>query len=276
MYRNCTNLYINMRTILLTILSLLVSTGLFAKLSIEGSYQGKNIYVQNPSSEDGFGFCVTKVTVNNNILPGDLGRSAFEIDFSVFNLNIGDKVFIVIEHEGGCTPKILNPEVLLPRSTFEVTEFTVDNTGLVKWTTTNEQGKLPFVIEQYRWDKWVPAGEVDGTGTKGPNTYEFKTIPHSGKNTVRVVQNDYSGTKRRSPEESFISDIPEVKMYPTKVKRDIYFTANDEPTETRYEIYDAYGNIVKKGYASTVNCSNLRKGAYYINFDNKNEKFIKN
>lgn len=265
-----------MRIILLIILSLFVTTDLFGKLSIEGSYQGKNIYVQNPVSEDGFGFCVTRVTVNNNVLPGDIGRSAFEIDFSVFNLKAGDKVFIVIEHEGGCTPKILNPEVLLPRSTFEVTEFIVEKDGMVKWTTTNEQGKLPFVIEQYRWDKWVPAGEVDGTGTAGPNTYEFKTIPHSGKNRLRVVQSDYSGAKRSSPEKGFVSNLTEVKMYPTKVKRDIYFTANDEPVDTKYEIYDAYGNIVKKGYSSTVNCSNLRKGAYYINFDNKNEKFIKN
>ena len=36
-----------------------------------------------------------------------------------------------------------------------------------------------------------------------------------------------------------------------------------------------HGNIVKKGFGSTVNCSNLVKGAYYINFDNKTEKFFK-
>jgi hypothetical protein len=46
--------------------------------------------------------------------------------------------------------------------------------------------------------------------------------------------------------------------------------------ETRYEIYDAYGNIVKKGVGSSVNCENLLRGVYYINFDNVNEKFIKN
>jgi hypothetical protein len=40
--------------------------------------------------------------------------------------------------------------------------------------------------------------------------------------------------------------------------------------------YDAYGNIVKKGVGSSVNCSNLLRGVYYINFDNVNEKFIKN
>ncbi|MOA58722.1 hypothetical protein D3C78_1831680 [compost metagenome] len=60
-----------------------------------------------------------------------------------------------------------------------------------------------------------------------------------------------------------------------KVKDQINFTAAGKPIETKYEIYDAYGNIVKKGIGSSVPCSNLLKGAYYINFDNKTEKFFK-
>ena len=62
---------------------------------------------------------------------------------------------------------------------------------------------------------------------------------------------------------------------PVKVKDQINFTASGKPIETKYEIYDAYGNIVKKGIGSSVPCSNLLKGAYYINFDNKTEKFFK-
>ncbi|PKR80193.1 hypothetical protein CW751_11055 [Brumimicrobium salinarum] len=264
-----------MRALLISIVTLFAVFHAKADLSIEGSYQGKNLYVQNPASEDGFGFCVTKVTVNNNIMPGGVGRSAFEIDFSLFNVDIGEEVFIVIEHGNGCVPKILNPEVLLPRSTFEVTSMTVDKDGSIEWVTTGEQGELPYVVEQYRWSKWVSAGEVDGTGEEGPNTYSYKITPHHGENKVRVVQKDHSGTKRKSPEKTFESTVPAVEMSPTKVKSVIKFTANGEPSETKYEIYDAYGNIVKKGYSDKVNCENLRKGAYYINFDNKNEKFIK-
>ncbi len=265
-----------MRILFISIVALFVSYNSYADLSIEGSYQGKNLYVQNPPSDDGFGFCVTKVMVNNNIMPGGVGRSAFEIDFSLFNVKVGDHVFIVIEHGDGCTPKILNPEVLLPKSTFEVTDMTVDKEGNIKWTTKGEQGKLPYVIEQYRWNKWVSAGEVEGTGEAGPNEYEFQVTPYSGENRIRVVQKDHSGKKRKSPEKTFVSDLPEVTMTPTKVKSDIKFTTTEgEPTKTKYEIYDAYGNIVKKGYADKVDCQNLRKGAYYINYDNKNEKFIK-
>src|SRR5690554_3012561 len=132
-----------MRALLFSIATLLTVFNSNADLSIEGSYQGKNLYVQNPASEDGFGFCVTKVTINNNIMPGGVGRSAFEIDFSLFNINVGDDVFIVIEHGDGCTPKILNPEVLLPRSTFEVAAMTVVKIGNLNWKLIESKGKLP-------------------------------------------------------------------------------------------------------------------------------------
>lgn len=260
--------------ILLTLLLLFFSDAAFSALSIEGTYQGKNLYVQNPIDDEGFGYCATKVTVNGDIMPGGTGSGAFEIDFGIFNIALGEPVFIVIEHHDGCKPKILNPEVLLPRSTFNVSSINVSEDKL-KWETTNENGKLPYIVEQYRWNKWVAVGEVDGIGTSGNNKYEFKVTPHSGENVFRVVQIDHSGEKRVSNQVKFSSKIATVVKSPAIVKDDIQFTSNGTPVETRYEIYDAYGNIVKKGVGSSVNCSNLLKGVYYINFDNINEKFVK-
>ncbi len=260
----------------LLFLSFLSTFAFGENLSIEGTYQGKNLYVQNPMDDDGFGYCATKVTVNGDVMPGGTNMGAFEIDFANFNIAIGEPVFIVIEHHEGCKPKILNPEVLLPRSTFVVTAINVTTTGKLTWTTTGEQGKLPYVVEQYRWNKWVTIGEVQGKGVSGTNSYEFSVTPHSGENTVRVVQVDHSGQKRTSKEVKFTSTVAVVTKSPAKVKDIINFSANGAPVETRYEIYDAYGNIVKKGVGSSVNCQNLLSGAYYINFDNVNEKFIKN
>lgn len=265
-----------MKKIVSVLIFILSATLGYSSLSIEGTYQGKNLYVQNPMDDEGFGYCATKVTVNGDIMPGGTNMGAFEIDFSNFNIAIGEPVFIVIEHHDGCKPKILNPEVLLPRSTFKVVNINVTPSGKLTWQTTEEQGKLPYVIEQYRWNKWVTVGEVQGKGTPGTNSYEFQVTPHSGENTVRVVQVDHSGTKRTSKEVKFTSTIPPVMKSPAKVKDIIYFTANGQAVETRYEIYDAYGNIVKKGVGSSVNCENLLRGVYYINFDNLNEKFIKN
>jgi hypothetical protein len=247
-----------------------------ADLSIEGHYQGKNLFVQNPEDEDGFGFCVTKATVNGDPIVDGLQSSAFEIDFTTFGLKIGDPVFVVLEHGLGCKPKVLNQEVLLPKSTFEIQEITCTPDGQLTWTTTGESGKLPYVVEQFRWNKWVVVGEVDGTGDATTNEYTFNVSPHSGENKVRVVQTDHTGKKRPSQAVTFTNtSIAEPELSPKKVRNSIKFTSGNAPIETKYEIYDAYGNIVKKGVGSEVDCSNLKKGAYYINYDNKNEKFIK-
>ena len=196
-----------MKIFLISLIFSLTGAVAFGSLSIEGSYQGKNLYVQNPMDDDGFGYCATKVTVNGDILPGGTSMGAFEIDFSIFNIEIGEPVFIVIEHNDGCKPKILNPEVLLPRSTFKVSTIEVNQNGLLTWKTTDEHGKLPFIIEQYRWNKWVTVGEVQGKGTPSLNSYEFQVSPHSGENMVRVIQIDHSGAKKTSANVKFNSSV---------------------------------------------------------------------
>lgn len=261
---------------LLVILFICGSFASYADLSLEGHYQGKNLFIQNPEDEDGFGFCVTRAEVNGEPVADGLESSAFEINFAEFNINVGDPVFIVLEHGMGCKPKILNPEVLKAKSTYQIGEISCTPDGNLNWNTTGESGKLTYTIEQYRWNKWVTVGEVDGKGTSSKNDYSFKLTPHSGENKVRVAQTDHTGKKRPSKSVTFVNtSISEPEFSPKKVKDIIKFTAGGKSIETKYEIYDAYGNIVKKGVGSQVDCSNLKKGAYYINYDNKNEKFIK-
>jgi len=256
---------------------ILGSTNLvLANLSLEGHYQGRNLFVENPLDEDGFGFCITRVTVNGVPISASVQTSAFKIVFDEFGMKIGDPVFVVLEHGMGCKPKVLNPEVLLPKSTFEVQSMTCSEDGLLKWQTKNESGKLTFFVEQFRWDKWVVVGEVKGKGSKSLNSYSIRISPHSGKNTVRVTQIDHSGKKRKSEAITFQNTtINQPTFYPKQVNDIIKFSSNGKSIETRYEIFDAYGNIVKKGVGKEVDCSSFQKGAYYINYDNKSEKFIK-
>jgi hypothetical protein len=243
---------------------------------IEGNYQGKNLYVQNPFASGGVGFCVTEVFVNGNLTTDETQSSAFEIDFKPHKLTIGDKVEIKIKHKEDCRPKVLNPEVLKPKSTYEVTAMSVSADGTLKWSTKGESGKLPFVIEQFRWNKWVKVGEVDGKGTAAANDYDYKVIPHSGKNQFRLKQTDYSGQPRLSKAVDFSSQTCDVSFTPQKVSKDINFACGgDKPAETMYEIYDQYGNIVKRGYGNKIDCSNLPKGGYFLNYDNKMGEFVK-
>lgn len=242
---------------------------------LEGTYQGKNVYVQNPFASSGVGFCVYEVRVNDQVTTDEIGSSAFEIDLRNFNLKPGDPVTIKIFHKDDCKPKVLNPEVLKPKSTFVTTSITLEcgkEEGTLKWVTTGEQGKLTYIVEQYRWNKWVKVGEVDGTGTAGPNTYTQKVILHSGENQFRVKQVDYSGQPRTSPVAKCTSSRPEMTFFPAKAKTTITF----EGGETLWEIYDQYGNIVKKGFGSTIDVTGLAKGGYFLNYDNKTGEFFKN
>lgn len=253
----------------------LISFSSRATISLEGVYFGKNLIIQNPEAFDGFGFCVNRVSVNGDVYPGVIAKSVFEIDFSFFQLSIGEPLFIVIEHENKCTPKVLNAEVLLPISTYEVTALSCTDEGKLKWTTKNEGGKLPFVIQQFRWGKWVNVGEVAGVGGNNPNNYEFTLTPHSGINRVRIVQVDQTARERASNEVKFKSKVTEVFVNKLQTFDELKFYSKNIAVSTRYEIIDAYGNLVKKGFGNKVDCRNLLKGAYFINYDNKTETFIK-
>lgn len=253
-----------------------ISNAAYSNLSIEGLYQGKSLYVQSPESDEGFGFCINKVTVNGEVCTHSPQASAFQIDMAEFNIKMGEEVLIVIEHEEGCKPKLLNPEVLLPKSTFNIEEISCSPEGVLHWTTSGESGALNYQIEQFKWNKWVVIGETNGTGLSNKNEYTFNVSPHSGTNTIRVSQVDGSGKKKASPDVEFTAEgVAEPQMKKSNGNK-IEFAVNDKLVSTKYEIFDAYGNIVKKGMNSVVDCSNLKKGVYHVNYDNKHEKFIRN
>jgi len=68
-------------------------------LVLEGQYQGKDIYVQNPRHTSGVGYAVKKTMVNGQVSSDEINSSAFIIDLSIFNYDIGEAVLIEIFHE---------------------------------------------------------------------------------------------------------------------------------------------------------------------------------
>lgn len=258
------------------LLSLLITVGAAGQiLSLSGYYEGMNLFVSNPIKNDGYGYCIHKVLVNGNVLPASIQTDYFEIDLSLFNLKKGEEVFIELEHGEGCLPSFVNPEVLLPYSTFDLISIQANADGKITWSTKNESGKLTFLVEQYKWNRWVLAAEVLGKGSKNTNQYTIDILPTSGYNKVRVAQIDNTGQKRTSKAVGFTSTIKSIKKTPSKVKSNLYFKAESVLTKTKFEIYDAYGNLLKKGFDHTINCADLLNGIYNINYDNKSEKFIK-
>ncbi len=233
------------------------------ELVLEGTFQGDNLFVKNPFAPSGVGFCVYEVTVNGLTTTDEINSSAFEVDLSVYGFTTGEPLTIGIKYKEGCKPMVLNPEVLKPRATFQTVSIQVKDDDLI-WNTQKESGSLNFVIEQFRWNKWISVGTVKGSGTEAGGSYSSPVRLHSGQNKFRVKQTDYRGTPRYSQEVTFTSNKPEVTFSPNKVDDVLTFSA-----PTMYEIYDIYGGIIFKGYGKEVKVNGLQKGKYYLNMDNK-------
>lgn len=250
-----------MKTLLLITTLLVAQASLFGQMVVlNGVYQGNDLYVQNPFSKDGVGFCVFEVLVNGDVTSDEINSSAFAVDLSLFDFTIGDPVEITFRTKESCDLKIINPDAISPKSTFAIEAISLSATGKLGWTTTNESGPLPFFIEHFKWNKWVKAGEVMGDGSSTSNNYSFKMNLHHGKNMVRVRQKDWGGD-RVSDVSAAESEETEIGLLQQKVSEKIEFSR-----ETQYEVFSEYGELVATGFGKEVNVSSFGKGAYYVNF----------
>lgn len=256
-------------TAILATLTLILSAQLAEaeELTVSGTYQGENIYVKNPFAASGVGFCAYEVTVNGMITTDEINSSAFEVDLTTYNFKVGDDVSIVIRYKRGCVPMVLNATSLQAQKPAKFESVMVKN-GVLTFKTSGETGPLPFVIEQFRWNKWVKVGEVQGKGHNS-QTYEVTVRTHTGPNKFRVRQTT-GNRKVQSFSKEAVTIVPQPAITFKNTKTDITFSG-----ETMYELYDQYGSIVFKGYGKSINIATLANGRYYLNYDNSQGEFNK-
>jgi hypothetical protein len=236
-------------------------------LTISGVYQGKNLYVQNPFTGNMKDFCTDEVFVNDEKVMAQIKSSAYEIDLS--NLKLNDPVTIKITHKDDCKPKVLNPQVIRMSSTFQFAAFNVSNSNL-EWSTKGEKTGDKVIVEQFLYNNWVPLKELPAKGSLTNNAYTSDQNHHSGINKYRIKFIEKEGTVFYSKVVEFKSDLPEVTFYPKRVSNKIYLSRGVD-----YEVIDGYGNIIIKGKGKEITCDNLQEGVFYLNIDNKTEKFLK-
>lgn len=242
----------------------LVSAGV---LTLQGVYQGKNLYVQNPFTGNMKDFCTNEVFVNDKLVLNSVQSSAFEIDLSFLSMN--DPVTIKIAHKDDCKPKILNPQVIKATSSFTFQALNIDS-ELVSWVTKGEKPKGRFFLEQFKNNAWTTVREMSGKENPIINNYAEKGSHHSGLNKYRIkyLQND--GQVFYSQVAEFMSDLKPIEMYPKRVTDKIYLSR-----EADYEILDQYGNVISKGTKKEIDLLKASTGVYYLNVDNQTIKFFK-
>lgn len=251
-----------MKSLLFTVLALLAVQLASADVYVfTGTYQGKDLYVKNPFSPDGVGFCVFEVRVNGEITSDEVNSSAFAIDLSLFDLELGAPVEVIIRSKDSCEPRVINPDAIAPKSTFELQSMVLNEDRLA-FSTKNESGPLPFIVEQFKWNKWVPVATVEGKARGGESArYEVAVPVHSGENVFRVSQHDADGA-RSSERFEVEGSATEVRIVEEKFSTELRFSAR-----TDYEVFDAYGVLIGKGISDRVDASKWPSGTYYVNFD---------
>jgi hypothetical protein len=203
------------------------------------------------------------VTVNGEPITNDFVSSAFVIELDKLGLKIGDSVNIKIYHDKGCEPQIVNDLALISPAKLKYENLKLDSLGVLSWCASNENSPKTFYIEQYKWNKWVVVGQIQGIGGADKNCYKFQVDLHSGENTFKIVQ-ETPGKNKASGTSSEVKVISNVKISLLLSKgNDIAFSL-----PTHYEIYNTFGEIVMKGFSAKPNLKPLPIGLYYINYDN--------
>lgn len=236
-------------------------------LIVNGNYQGKNLYVQNPFTGNMKDFCTDEVYLNEVKILDNIKSSAYEIDLSKLNTN--DPVNLKIVHKDDCKPKILNAQVIRTSNNFQFVSFNVDEREIT-WTTKGEKAGDRIFIEQFLYNNWIVIKEISAKGSASVNQYIQPSNNHSGLNKYRIKLVEKEGSSYYSKTIEHSSANPEVTFFPKRVANKIYLS---RPVD--YEIVDGYGNPLLKGRGKEIVCEALTEGVYYLNIDNKTEKFLK-
>lgn len=242
-------------------------SSLGGEIVIAGTYQGKNLYVQNPITGNLQDFCTLDVFINNAKANLNLNASAYEIDLSFLQPN--DEVHIRIIYKDDCKPKILNPTVIKSVSNFHFVSFMVDDNSLT-WSSKSEKQSGVFFVEQFWHSAWVIVAEIPSKGGLATQSYKTDQKHHSGINKYRIKFREANGQTFYSKTVAFTSKKSPITFSPKKVTDRIILSEH-----THYEILDKNGVSLMKGSGMYISVSSLSPGEYFLNIDNRTEKFSK-
>ena len=262
------------QTIFVIVFLLVASVSLAGEMMVKGVYQGMDLYVLNPMLDEDVGdlYCVNQILINDVPYEGLINSSAFCILLSELNFDLGEMLTITLKHSNDCHPRIINPEILKPLSTYELLEMSLEFGDMLQFKTSGESSQLLFYVQQFRWGKWVDIAEVNGNGGPGNQQYSVRVYPHHGENKFRVYQNDHLHRFIISKENKFKveKDSIVIESKIKKVKSNIKFSG-----DTYFLIQNEYGEVIKKGFANEIDVAGLEKGKYYLRYDNTWLEFMK-
>ncbi|GAB5417068.1 MAG: hypothetical protein Crog4KO_19340 [Crocinitomicaceae bacterium] len=216
--------------------------------------------------DEEMGYCTDSVLINGQKYDnGKIAAGAYEIQFDSLGFQVGDSIHLVIYHHSNCKPKILIDHGVIRRGpVFEVAQIDSEK---IRWSL-NRAIIGRFRIEVYRWNKWVKLGDIESFATKTDYEFPLQDSLHTGVNKIRVTFLNPSDNYRQTSKAVVYNFYRKpIQLNYNKKAKTITF-----PQETRFELYNAHGDIIQRGYGNSIDLSNQDRGVYYVNFDNENQK----
>ncbi len=242
--------------------------GKFKIIEIDGTYQGENLLVTNPYMMAVNGHCIKTISINGKPVIQDPDFKKIGVNLAF--LGKGEYVNLTIKHYKDCHPRLMNSKALLSNTKFDMVSISVDN-DFIQWTTNNEKNQQPFVIEKLLFNKWIRIGKQIANGNEGYSNYKHAVTHHSGVNKYRIKRRDITNYFIYSNILSYSSAKEPVSFQPTRVDDFIRISETCE-----FKIVNERGVLVLEGNSNSVDASGLAPGVYYMQFDNRTEKFYKN
>lgn len=249
---------------------LLLGTGYVAlaqqqELVLTGVYNGKNLYVQNPISNNLKDYCTHEVYVNGNMVFQSPRSSAFTINLE--HLAVKEPVEIRILYSEGCMPKVINPQVVRALASFKYLAVHADSAN-ISWTTNNQQKGGKFFVEQWYGERWIPVTTLSAEPDQA--RYSTAVSHNSGSNRYRIKFLQDDGEMYYSNVLEYSSSAEPVTFTPSRVSDRIFLSQ-----EAEYEVTDKEGKQLLKGKGNEIYVGNFSSGVYYLKIDNRTEKFYK-
>ena len=246
----------------------LITKTLFAgEIVLSGTYQGKDLYIQNPFNTATSSFCTDAVYINDRLVLDHPKASAFKIDLSF--LSESDLVVIRILFQDDCQPGVVNPQVLKAPQDFQFLTAQADNNS-VTWTAKGDKNGTYYL--EHKWEKndWDIVDTVEVISVFEQNKYAVEPSYLKGSNNYRVkfIDKDneefYSVEFQFTAADNYITFYPKIATSQLKLSDSCYF-----------EVSDFFGKVIKKGAGRDVILIDLKPGKYYLNIQNRKEVFIK-
>lgn len=246
------------------VLSCTIYSAIAQDITLNGVYRGKDIYVQNPYFSAEGSFCIAYISVNDQQVIDAPATSAVKIDLSKFAINA--PISILVNHHGGCLPKILNPEVLKAGSVFKFIQITADDAS-ISWVTTGEMpGDGSYIVLKLKIDGWIPILNIKGKGNLDNNQYSVGIDHYSGDNRFKLKY-IFNDQETISEEFEFYSDLDPITYYPDG---NVYNMISLSRV-TDYVIKNYAGEVLLKGLGQDINVESLPYGELTLILESREE-----